>query len=144
MTARDTAAFGVRQPPAPLRRVRRVLALGLAALMWAGALLVNEPVWDRVVYDWAGLSAVTRVGSAVHFFLTDTVKITLLLVGIIFVVTVLRSYITLERTRALLGGRREGVGNVMAAGLGVVTPFCSCSAVPAFIGFVASGVTLSR
>ena len=55
---------------------------------------------------------------------------------------VLRSYMSVERTRALLGGRREGVGNVMAAGLGVVTPFCSCSAVPAFIGFVAAGVPL--
>jgi uncharacterized membrane protein YraQ (UPF0718 family) len=65
-----------------------------------------------------------------------------LLVGIIFAVTVLRSFMSVERTRALLGGKREGVGNVMAAGLGVVTPFCSCSAVPAFIGFVAAGVPL--
>ena len=56
--------------------------------------------------------------------------------------TVLRSFMSVERTRALLGGRREGVGNVVAAGLGVVTPFCSCSAVPAFIGFVAAGVPL--
>jgi uncharacterized protein len=55
---------------------------------------------------------------------------------------VLRSYMSVERTRALLGGRREGAGNVMAAGLGVVTPFCSCSAVPAFIGFVAAGVPI--
>ncbi|WP_127506258.1 permease [Actinoplanes solisilvae] len=142
MTARDSAAPGVQPPATPRGRVRRVVALGLAALVWAGALLVNEPTWDRVVYHWGGLSAATRWGSAVHFFLTDIVKIILLLVGIIFVVTVLRSYITLERTRALLGGRREGVGNVMAAGLGVATPFCSCSAVPAFIGFVAAGVPL--
>jgi hypothetical protein len=70
------------------------------------------------------------------------VKITLLLVGIIFVVTVLRSFMSLERTRAMLGGRREGVGNVMAASLGVVTPFCSCSAVPAFIGFVSAGIPI--
>jgi len=139
MTARDTAATGVR---APGGGVRRIAVLGLAVLVWVGALLVNGPVWDRVVYRWAGLSAATRLGSAVHFFLTDTVKITLLLIGIIFAVTVLRSFITLERTRALLGGRREGAGNVMAAGLGVATPFCSCSAVPAFIGFVAAGVPL--
>lgn len=121
---------------------RRVGLLAVATGAWVGALLVNEPVWDRVVYDWAGLSAGSRPGTAVHFLLTDTVKITLLLVGIIFAVAVLRSFVTLERTRALLGGRREGVGNVMAAGLGVVTPFCSCSAVPAFIGFVAAGVPL--
>ncbi|MCB0913307.1 MAG: permease, partial [Propionibacteriaceae bacterium] len=60
----------------------------------------------------------------------------------IFVVTVLRSFMSIERTRALLGGKREGIGNVLAASLGVVTPFCSCSAVPAFIGFVAAGVPL--
>lgn len=121
---------------------RRAALLGVAALGWTGILLINEPTWDRVVYDWIGLSASTRLGTGVHFFLTDTVKITLLLIGIIFVVTVLRSFVTVERTRALLGGRREGVGNVMAAGLGVATPFCSCSAVPAFIGFVAAGVPL--
>jgi uncharacterized membrane protein YraQ (UPF0718 family) len=72
----------------------------------------------------------------------DTTKILLLLTGIIFVVTVLRSFVTIERTRALLGGRREGLANVAAAALGVATPFCSCSAVPAFIGFVSAGVPL--
>jgi uncharacterized membrane protein YraQ (UPF0718 family) len=78
----------------------------------------------------------------VNFFFLDTVKILLLLAGIIFIVTVLRSFMSVERTRALLGGKREGIGNVLAASLGVVTPFCSCSAVPAFIGFVASGIPL--
>ncbi len=77
-----------------------------------------------------------------HFFVYDTTRILLLLSGIIFVVTVLRSFMSLERTRALLGGRREGVANIAAAALGVATPFCSCSAVPAFIGFVAAGVPL--
>jgi len=78
----------------------------------------------------------------VNFSFLDTVKILLLLAGIIFIVTVLRSFMSVERTRALLGGKREGIGNVLAASLGVVTPFCSCSAVPAFIGFVASGIPL--
>ena len=77
-----------------------------------------------------------------HFFLYDSTKILLLLVGIIFAVRILRSFLSIERTRALLGGKREGLGNVAAAGLGVATPFCSCSAVPAFIGFVAAGVPL--
>jgi uncharacterized membrane protein YraQ (UPF0718 family) len=89
-----------------------------------------------------GLNAGSRLGSGVHFFLYDSVKILLLLTGIIFVITIARSYLSLERTRALLGGRREGVANLAAAGLGVATPFCSCSAVPAFIGFVAAGVPL--
>jgi uncharacterized membrane protein YraQ (UPF0718 family) len=85
------------------------------------------------------LAPASRLGSGVHFFFYDSIKIALLLIGIIFLVTVLRSFMSVERTRALLGGKREGVGNVMAAGLGVITPFCSCSAVPAFIGFVAAG-----
>jgi uncharacterized membrane protein YraQ (UPF0718 family) len=115
---------------------------GGAVAGWLGAYWVNGPWWDLVVYRWLGLAPGSRLGSGVHFFFYDTVKIALLLVGIIFVVTVARSYMSVERTRALLGGRREGVGNVMAAGLGVVTPFCSCSAVPAFIGFVAAGVPI--
>jgi uncharacterized membrane protein YraQ (UPF0718 family) len=141
------ALLTTQQPKRPAPAGKRVVMwraarAGAVLAVWVAALQVNSPLWDHVVYGWAGLDATTRLGSAVHFFLADTVKIGLLLVGIIFAVTVLRSFVTLERTRALLGGRREGVANVMAAGLGVVTPFCSCSAVPAFIGFVAAGVPL--
>lgn len=119
---------------------RRWAGLAIAAALWWAAYRLNGPLWDWVVGDLVGLDLETRLGSGVHFFFYDTVKIALLLTGIIFVVTVLRSFMSVERTRALLGGRREGVGNVVAAALGVVTPFCSCSAVPAFIGFVAAGV----
>ena len=126
----------------PTTPSRRWVGLGAAALGWLALYEVNEPLWDWIVYDVAGLAPASRLGSGVHFFFYDSIKIALLLVGIIFVVTVLRSFMSVERTRALLGGRREGVGNVMAAGLGVITPFCSCSAVPAFIGFVAAGVPL--
>ena len=66
----------------------------------------------------------------------------LLLAGVVFVMGMVNSYFTPERTRALLAGRGEGVGNILAASLGVVTPFCSCSAVPLFIGFVQPGVPL--
>jgi uncharacterized membrane protein YraQ (UPF0718 family) len=125
---------------------RRLAAQGatLAAVagLWLVAYQLNRPWWDLVVYDWLGLDAGSRLGSGVHFFFYDSAKILLLLTGIIFVVTIARSYLSLERTRALLGGRREGVANLAAAGLGVATPFCSCSAVPAFIGFVAAGVPL--
>ena len=107
-----------------------------------GAYALNERMWGWILFDGFGLDAEARPASALHFFLYDTAKIALLLTGIIFVVAVLRTFITIERTRALLGGRREGVGNVMAAGLGVATPFCSCSAVPAFIGFVGAGVPI--
>ena len=117
-------------------------ALAGAAVVWVLLYAANGPAFDWFVYRGLGLPAGTRLGDAVHFFLFDSVKIVLLLVGIIFLVTVLRSFFSVERTRALLGGRREGAGNALAAGLGVVTPFCSCSAVPAFIGFVAAGVPL--
>ena len=118
------------------------LTLAGVTAAWVAAYWVNGWVWDRLLYDGLGMEPTARVSETVHFFLEDATKIALLLVGIIFVVTVLRSYMSVERTRALLGGRREGVGNVMAAGLGVITPFCSCSAVPAFIGFVAAGVPI--
>jgi uncharacterized membrane protein YraQ (UPF0718 family) len=113
-----------------------------AAAVWVFAYWVNGWLWDWVFYDVVGMAPEARVTETLHFFFYDTVKIALLLAAIIFVVTILRSFMSIERTRALLGGRREGVGNVMAAGLGVITPFCSCSAVPAFIGFVAAGVPL--
>ena len=122
--------------------VRRWGGLALAAVAWWGLYLANQPFWDWLIGSVAGLDLTSRLGSGVHFFFYDSVKIVLLLTGIIFVVTVLRSFMSVERTRALLGGKREGIGNVLAAGLGVVTPFCSCSAVPAFIGFVASGIPL--
>jgi uncharacterized protein len=121
---------------------RRWSGVGLAALLWVALYQVNLPLWDWFVFHAIGLDPDSRLGSGLHFFLYDTVKIGLLLIGIIFVVTVLRSFMSVERTRAMLGGKREGLGNVMAAGLGVVTPFCSCSAVPAFIGFVAAGVPI--
>ena len=130
------------RPNAPTSRARLWGYATVASVVWVALYMANRPLWDWLVYDVGGLAETTRLGSAVHFFLFDTAKIMLLLTGIIFVVTVLRSFITIERTRALLGGRREGVGNIAAAGLGVVTPFCSCSAVPAFIGFVAAGVPL--
>ncbi|MEX2279139.1 MAG: permease [Acidimicrobiia bacterium] len=113
-----------------------------ATAAWVVAYTVNPDWWEWVVFEIGGLDPDSRLGVAVEFFVYDTTKILLLLVGIIFVVTVVRSFMSVERTRALLGGRREGVGNLAAAGLGVATPFCSCSAVPGFIGFVAAGVPL--
>ncbi len=126
----------------PETRRGRGAALSAAALLWFALYQLNEHLWDWILYGAFGMDPDARLTETIHFFLYDTVKITLLLVVIIFTVTYLRSHMSVERTRALLGGRREGLGNVMAAGLGVVTPFCSCSAVPAFIGFVAAGVPL--
>jgi uncharacterized membrane protein YraQ (UPF0718 family) len=126
----------------PHPALRRWVALGLAASVWLVIYQLNKPFWEWLLGDVAGMDLGSRLGDSVLFFVYDTTKIVLLLTGIIFLVTVLRSFMSVERTRALLGGHREGFGNVAAAGLGVVTPFCSCSAVPAFIGFVAAGVPL--
>ena len=76
------------------------------------------------------------------FFFYDVPKIMLLVTGMIFVITVLRSFFSAERARRLLSGKRVGIGNVLASALGIVTPFCSCSAVPLFIGFVEAGIPL--
>jgi uncharacterized protein len=122
--------------------VRLWAIVGAAALGWLALYRVNGPFWNWLLFHPVGLDPDSRLGETIRFFVFDTTKILLLLGGIIFVVTVLRSFMSIERTRALLGGRREGLANVAAAGLGVVTPFCSCSAVPAFIGFVSAGVPL--
>jgi len=84
----------------------------------------------------------SHLGGALQFFIYDTPKVLLLLTAVVFVMGMVNAYFTPERTRALLAGRAEGPAGVLAAGLGVVTPFCSCSAVPLFIGFVQAGVPL--
>jgi len=134
----------------PTTRSGQVAALSAAALTWALLLWLNEHLWDWLLYGALGMDPDDRLTETVHFFLYDTVKIALLLVGIIFVITVLRSYMSIERTRALLGGRREGVGNGhWQPGLGRRHPVLAPAAPsPAFIGFVAargcpSGVTMS-
>jgi uncharacterized protein len=84
----------------------------------------------------------SHLGEAISFFAYDTPKVLMLLTLIVFGMGVVRSFFSPEKTRALLAGKREGIGNVLAASLGIVTPFCSCSAVPLFIGFVSAGVPL--
>jgi len=95
-----------------------------------------------LTFDLMGFVPGSRLGEALWFFLYDTPKVLLLLVGVVFVMGVVHSYISPERTRAWLANKPLGLGNVMAAGLGIVTPFCSCSAVPLFIGFLSAGVPL--
>lgn len=97
---------------------------------------------DYVTFGLIGLKPGTHLGEAINFFLYDTLKIFLLLAVIIYVVAIIRSQFPPEKTKQILSHKREYIGNVLAALLGVVTPFCSCSAVPLFIGFVESGVPL--
>jgi len=95
-----------------------------------------------LVYDLFGMAQGTRLSGALEFFIYDSIKIFLLLSVIIFAVSIIRSYFPPERTKRILSHKREFIGNILAALLGIVTPFCSCSAVPLFIGFVEAGVPL--
>ncbi|MBI4053124.1 MAG: permease [Candidatus Diapherotrites archaeon] len=95
-----------------------------------------------MVVSFFGFPAGSAPAEALRFFVYDSVKVVLLLAFMVFLVSIVRTFITRERIRKWLGGRREGIGNVLAALLGVPTPFCSCSAVPIFIGFVESGIPL--
>jgi len=97
---------------------------------------------DILVYNWIGLDSATRLGDSVHFFFYDTIKILILLSIMIFFISIIRSFFPPEKTKKLLSHRKKFFGNIFASILGVVTPFCSCSSVPIFIGFVESGVPL--
>ncbi len=122
------------------RRLAGLLVLGLAA--WTALYLALRPAAGFLTHRVLGLEAGSRLAESVAFFLYDAPKVLLLLVLVVFVVGTVRTFFTPERSRRLLAGRREAAGNVVAAGLGVVTPFCSCSAVPLFLGFVKAGVPL--
>jgi len=114
----------------------------LLAGVWLALYRAIHPLANWLAYGLLAQPAGSHLGESLAFFFYDVPKIILLLAGMIFLISVLRSFFTPEQTRAWLGGKREGVGNVLAALLGVVTPFCSCSAVPLFIGFVESGIPL--
>jgi len=129
---------------APLKRWpnrQPLLFLLLAAAAWFGLYQTLNPAAEALVAALP-VDRDSHLGGALQFFFYDTPKVLLLLTGIVFVMGMINSHFTPERTRAMLAGRSEGAANVMAASLGIVTPFCSCSAVPLFIGFVQAGVPL--
>ncbi|MDO8449720.1 MAG: permease [Rhodoferax sp.] len=123
----------------PLRQP--IAFLILAAIVWLGLYQTLLPGSEALVAALP-VDRASHLGGALQFFIYDTPKVLMLLTGVVFVMGMINSYFTPERTRALLAGRSEGAANVMAASLGIVTPFCSCSAVPLFIGFVQAGVPL--
>ncbi|MBK7470040.1 MAG: permease [Betaproteobacteria bacterium] len=118
-----------------------LLFLLVAAVAWFGLYQMLVPASEALVAALP-VNRDSHLGGALQFFFYDTPKVLLLLTAIVFVMGMINSYFTPERTRAMLAGRTEGAANVMAASLGIVTPFCSCSAVPLFIGFVQAGVPL--
>ena len=121
--------------------LRWLLSIGAMTLLWLAAYSHLTEFADFILAS-IGLTRQTASGEALHFFFYDTPKVLLLLTGIVFLMGIIQTLFAPERTRALLAGKRIGVGNVLAASLGIVTPFCSCSAVPLFIGFLSAGVPL--
>jgi uncharacterized protein len=127
----------------PRRGYGKYLGWGAVALAaWFAVYQSLAPVSRWLTYDLLGLTPGRHLSAAVEFFVFETPKVLMLLTLVVFGVGIVRSFFTPERTRRILSGKRESVGNVLAALLGVVTPFCSCSAVPLFIGFVSTGVPL--
>jgi len=121
----------------------RYLAIGLLFFaVWFAVYYRLSPLADFLAFDLLKLSPDSRLGEATQFFLYDTPKVLMLLALVVFAVGILRSFFTPEKTRRILAGKREAMGNVLAALLGIATPFCSCSAVPLFIGFVTAGIPL--
>ena len=113
------------------------------------AILIWWLIYDRlsdfsraVTYTFLNLTEGNHLSSAVEFFLFETPKVLMLLILVVFGVGIIRSFFSPEKTRKILAGKKESVGNILASLLGIVTPFCSCSAVPLFIGFVTTGVPL--
>jgi uncharacterized membrane protein YraQ (UPF0718 family) len=127
----------------PKRTSIKTAAFVLVALLaWAAAYEAVKPLSEWISFRVLGLEPTSHLGQSIAFFLFDTPKVLLLLALVVFVIGIVRSFFTPERTRAILAGKRESVGNILAATLGIVTPFCSCSAVPLFIGFVEAGIPL--
>jgi len=122
-----------------LKDNRFLLILGLIiwVLLYASLIPFSEKLMSLLPVERS-----SHLGEALAFFLYDAPKVLLLLTGVVFVMGIINTWFTAERTRNLLSGRSLGLANILAASLGVVTPFCSCSAVPLFIGFVQAGIPL--
>jgi uncharacterized membrane protein YraQ (UPF0718 family) len=115
---------------------------GAFILIWIVLYHYLQPFANYLIDNVAGLQKGTHLTEAIRFFIFEFPKVIMLLTLIVFFVGIIRSYFSPEKTRKMLEGRRTFTGNVMASTLGIVTPFCSCSAIPLFLGFVESGIPL--
>jgi uncharacterized protein len=140
----DCACDGLKQGAGNknISRFKLIALLAAGLALWVFIYIWLESAANFLTYDVFKLPSDSHLGSAVAFFLYDAPKVIMLLVLIVFVVGIIRSFFTPERTRQILAGKKLFVGNIMAAGLGIVTPFCTCSAIPLFIGFIEAGVPL--
>ena len=132
--------------PAPAGKVAcfvRFIVAGMAgAAVWWLVYSHLAPFAEWLTFSVLAMERGSHLGSSVGFFVFEAPKVLMLLALVVFGVGIVRTFFTPERTRRILSGKRESAGNVLAALLGIVTPFCSCSAVPLFIGFVTAGVPL--
>jgi len=119
-----------------------IAALGGFLLAWFLVYFNLHTIADFIVFDVLGLEPQTHLGESLSFFIFEVPKVLMLLVLIVFVVGVIRSWFSPEKTRRILEGKSVLTGNVLAALLGIVTPFCSCSAIPLFLGFVEAGIPI--
>lgn len=128
-------------------KINKMVALNLlmgviGIYLWWTIYRVLPDLSKWLTYNLLPIKEGSHLGSSVEFFFYDTPKVMMLLFLVVFGVGILRSFFTPEKTRAFLSGKSEFAGNIFAALLGIMTPFCSCSAVPLFIGFVTAGVPL--
>lgn len=121
----------------------RVAAAAVALLsLWVLSYLATEPFAEWITYEAFGIERESKIGAAVEFFFYDTTKILLLLVLMVYLIALVRAGLNVERVRSYLTGKSRWTGYVLASGFGAVTPFCSCSSVPLFIGFTVGGIPL--
>ncbi len=121
---------------------RMIGVLTLATIVWLVAYNVIQPLANWIAYELLALPQDSHLGEALAFFFYDVPKILLLLSGMIFLISLLQTFIDTQKVRVMVEKRGEGVGNLMASLFGAITPFCSCSSVPLFIGFVQAGIPL--
>ncbi len=146
-TSQAAAATSIHSTSEPTRSPAAKYIAGVSVMIAAWWLIYGQlnPLANFLTLTlsrWIEFAPEGHLGHAIAFFLYDTPKVLMLLTLVVFGVGIVRSFFTPTRTRAILAGKRESVGNVLAAGLGIVTPFCSCSAVPLFLGFVTAGIPL--
>jgi len=116
--------------------------LAISAIAWFAAYNIIQPLADWIAYGLLSLPQDSHLGQTLAFFFYDVPKILLLLSGMIFLISLLQTFIDTQKVRVMVEKRGEGIGNIMASLFGAITPFCSCSSVPLFIGFVQAGIPM--
>ena len=120
----------------------KFLSLAGLLVVWIVVYSQLQVLSEFTVYSFLGMDRSSHLTSALSFFLFETPKVLMLLILVVFCVGIVRSYFSPERTKKFLGGKKHLLGNILSATLGIVTPFCSCSAIPLFLGFVEGGIPL--